>query len=126
MFWMSSGLISASTCSSSASLGWRGKAAGLVLQVLRAQQRKFRVRSFMFSVLVLLFVFLFGMMICRSGVSMLSLLDVFLQETLRKPIRGGTCDDADRVRVEVSLTSVHQPSNSVMAACWQFRIVDEM
>jgi hypothetical protein len=46
MFWMSSGLISASTCSSSASLGWRGKAAGFVLQVLRAQQRKLRVRSF--------------------------------------------------------------------------------
>jgi hypothetical protein len=46
MFWMSSGLISASTCSSSASLGCRGKAAGFVLQVLRAQQRKLRVRSF--------------------------------------------------------------------------------
>ena len=46
---MSSGLISASTCSSSASLGCRGKAAGLVLQVLRAQQRKLRVRSFIFA-----------------------------------------------------------------------------
>ena len=50
MFWMSSGLISASTCSSSASLGCRGKAAGLVLQVLRAQQRKLRVRSFILNV----------------------------------------------------------------------------
>ena len=50
MFWMSSGLISASTCSSSASLGWRGKAAGFVLQVLRAQQRKLRVRSFIVNV----------------------------------------------------------------------------
>ena len=47
---MSSGLISASTCSSSASLGWRGKAAGFVLQVLRAQQRKLRVRSFIVNV----------------------------------------------------------------------------
>lgn len=49
MFWMSSGLISVSTCSSSASFGWRGKAAGSVLQVLRAQQRKLRVRSFIFA-----------------------------------------------------------------------------
>jgi hypothetical protein len=55
MFWMSSGLISASTCSSSASLGWRGKAAGLVLQVLRAQQRKLRVRSFILAVFLSFF-----------------------------------------------------------------------
>jgi hypothetical protein len=48
---MSRGLISASICSSSASFGCRGKAAGLVLQVLRAQQRKFRVRSFIFRLI---------------------------------------------------------------------------
>jgi hypothetical protein len=49
MFWIKSGLISASICSSSASFGCRGKAEGLVLQVLRAQQRKLRVRSFIFD-----------------------------------------------------------------------------
>lgn len=38
---------SASTTSSSASRGWRGKAAGLDLQALRAQVRKLRVSSFM-------------------------------------------------------------------------------
>lgn len=43
-------LISISTCSSSASCGWSGKAVAFVLQALRAQVRKFRVRSFIFIV----------------------------------------------------------------------------
>ena len=73
MFWMSKGLISASTCSSSASLGCRGKAAGLVLQVLRAQQRKLRVRSFILCVCVFLesvpgYLFFFSFGICIAAV----------------------------------------------------------
>ena len=92
MFWMSSGLISASTCSSSASLGWSGKAAGLVLQVLRAQQRKFRVRSFILSVGIILLLRFWKEWVARvDPMSMSMLLDVFLQETLLEPIRGGTC-----------------------------------
>ena len=51
MFLMKSVFRSISICSSSASLGWRGKAAEAEedLQVLRAQVRKLRVRSFIFA-----------------------------------------------------------------------------
>lgn len=56
---MKTGFRSNSTCSSSASLGCRGKADCVCLQALRAQVRKFRVRSFIF-----LLSFLY---ICLSG-----------------------------------------------------------
>jgi hypothetical protein len=46
MFLTNSGCSSTSTISSSTSLGWRGKAAFVDLQALRAQVRKLRVRSF--------------------------------------------------------------------------------
>lgn len=48
IFVMNRGFRSISICSSSASFGWRGNAAGVDLQVLRAQVRKLRVRSFIF------------------------------------------------------------------------------
>lgn len=47
MFLRKARLTSASTISSSASRGCRGKDAGFVLQVFMAQVRKFKVRSFM-------------------------------------------------------------------------------
>ena len=52
MFLRKARLTSASTISSSASRGWRGKDAGLVLQVLMAHVRKLRVRSFILCVLL--------------------------------------------------------------------------
>ena len=52
MFLRKARLTSASTISSSASRGWRGKDAGLVLQVLMAHVRKLRVRSFILWVLL--------------------------------------------------------------------------
>lgn len=50
MFFRNARFTSASTISSSASRGCRGKDAGFVLQALMAQVRKLRVRSFMFCV----------------------------------------------------------------------------
>lgn len=50
MFVMKSGFRSTSTCSSSASFGWSGNAAGDDLQVLRAHVRKLRVRSFILTI----------------------------------------------------------------------------
>lgn len=44
--------MSVSCISSSASRGWRGKERGLVLQVLMAQVRKLRVRSFIAATVV--------------------------------------------------------------------------
>ncbi len=48
-FLISVGLISRSSETSSASFGWRGKDAEVVLQVLTAQVRKLRVRTFILS-----------------------------------------------------------------------------
>jgi len=48
IFFKKGRLTSASTISSSASRGCRGKDAGFVLQVLMAQVRKLRVKSFIF------------------------------------------------------------------------------
>lgn len=50
MFTMSWVLMSASTISSSAFLGWRGKLEAWGLQALRAQVMKLRVRSFILAV----------------------------------------------------------------------------
>jgi hypothetical protein len=50
MFLRNSGWMSCSTISSSASLGWSGKARFVDLQALRAQVRKLSVRSFIFMV----------------------------------------------------------------------------
>lgn len=52
MFFRNARFTSASTISSSASRGCRGKDAGFVLQALMAQVRKLRVRSFIFCVRV--------------------------------------------------------------------------
>lgn len=52
MFLRKGRLRSVSTISSSASRGCRGKEAGLVLQVLMAQVRKLRVRSFILAAFV--------------------------------------------------------------------------
>lgn len=49
MFFRNGRLMSASWISSSASRGWSGKEEGFVLQVLMAQVRKLRVRSFMLA-----------------------------------------------------------------------------
>lgn len=49
IFFKKARLTSVSTISSSASRGCRGKDAGFVLQVLMAQVRKLRVRSFIFA-----------------------------------------------------------------------------
>lgn len=55
IFLINRGFKSSSICSSSASCGWRGNAAGEDLQVLRAQVRKLRVRSFIVFSLFRLF-----------------------------------------------------------------------
>lgn len=52
MFLMKRTFMSISTCSSSASFGWSGKAAGVDLHVLRAHVRKLRVSTFIVSAVV--------------------------------------------------------------------------